>query len=153
MGRLKTIPPRLGKLPTKRQQVQQRYAASIPGDPYKTAAWQKLRRQHLDAHPHCVMCLRELGMIGMGPADVIVACASRGADEPVATVCDHIKPHRIRQALLSGDEAWIAQAKLIFWDRGNLQSLCSRHHDSDKQRIERGTQRRRVGLDGWPVED
>jgi 5-methylcytosine-specific restriction protein A len=53
-----------------------------------------------------------------------------------ATVCDHEKPHR-------GD----AQA---FWS-GPFQSLCASHHNSDKQRIEKGGKPKPViGIDGWP---
>lgn len=51
-----------------------------------------------------------------------------------ATVADHVTPHK-------GDEA------LFF--RGELQSLCKRHHDSDKQIIERGGKPRPTfGADG-----
>ncbi len=53
-----------------------------------------------------------------------------------ATVCDHTEPHR-------GDEE-------KFWS-GPFQSLCATHHNSDKQRIEKGgTPKRRIGVDGWP---
>jgi 5-methylcytosine-specific restriction enzyme A len=54
----------------------------------------------------------------------------------VATVVDHIVPHR-------GDPAF-------FWDRSNWQPLCKPHHDGAKQREERG---RFVEIDGegWPV--
>jgi len=45
-----------------------------------------------------------------------------------ALVVDHIKPHK-------GDPG-------LFWDQDNWQALCKRCHDSDKQRIERGEQRR-----------
>lgn len=38
-------------------------------------------------------------------------------------VADHIKAHK-------GDEA-------LFWDRANIQCLCSSCHSSDKQRMER----------------
>lgn len=56
-----------------------------------------------------------------------------------ATVCDHAEPHR-------GDE-------VKFW-AGPFQSLCKQHHDSDKQRIEKGGKARpRIGLDGWPEGD
>ena len=66
-----------------------------------------------------------------------VMCQADGRVEP-ATVVDHIKPHR-------GDSA-------MFWDRSNWQSLCKRHHDSDKQMLEKsGRKQVRVGLDGWPV--
>jgi hypothetical protein len=40
-----------------------------------------------------------------------------------------------------------------FWDPDNLQSLCFMHHNSDKQRIDKGgTPKVRIGLDGWPVQ-
>lgn len=51
-----------------------------------------------------------------------VMCTSRQI-VTAATVVDHITPHR-------GDY-------ILFWDRANLQSLCKRCHDSDKQREER----------------
>lgn len=66
-----------------------------------------------------------------------VMCQAEGRVE-AATVVDHIKPHR-------GDQA-------LFWDRDNWQSLCKRHHDSDKQMLEKsGRKQIRIGLDGWPV--
>lgn len=40
-------------------------------------------------------------------------------------VCDHVKPHR-------GNE-------LLFWDEGNLQTLCKPCHDSAKQREEQAS--------------
>jgi 5-methylcytosine-specific restriction endonuclease McrA len=56
----------------------------------------------------------------------------------VATVVDHIIPHR-------GDQA-------LFWDVSNWQSLCKPHHDSDKQRIDNGgIARQQIGTDGWPI--
>lgn len=65
-------------------------------------------------------------------------CCMCLADDIVteATVVDHVRPHR-------GDEA-------LFWDRGNLQSLCKAHHDRDKQQMERGTFVQ-FGPDGWPI--
>lgn len=53
-----------------------------------------------------------------------------------ATIADHVTPHR-------GDEA-------LFWN-GELQSLCKRHHDSDKALIEAGKAPVTYGEDGWPV--
>lgn len=54
----------------------------------------------------------------------------------VASVCDHVDPHK-------GDED-------KFWG-GPFQSLCKRCHDSDKQRMERGSKPRpTIGVDGWP---
>lgn len=55
----------------------------------------------------------------------------------VATVADHIKPHK-------GDE-------VLFFDLNNLQSLCKPCHDSDKQREENGRPLVAVGVDGWPI--
>jgi 5-methylcytosine-specific restriction protein A len=62
-------------------------------------------------------------------------CKEIGIDEP-ATVADHIIPHK-------GDWA-------LFFDAGNIQSLCSSCHNSVKQRIELGTLNP-IGVDGWPV--
>lgn len=55
-----------------------------------------------------------------------VMCEAEGVIEP-ATVCDHVTPHR-------GDV-------VLFW-AGPFQSLCKRHHDSEKQREEREAARR-----------
>lgn len=55
-----------------------------------------------------------------------------------AEVVDHIKPHR-------GDAA-------LFWDPANLQSLCKRHHDSDKKIAENGGRAPvTIGPDGYPI--
>lgn len=40
-----------------------------------------------------------------------------------ATVVDHITPHK-------GDQS-------LFWDKSNWAALCSHHHNSAKQRLER----------------
>jgi 5-methylcytosine-specific restriction protein A len=52
-------------------------------------------------------------------------CQAHGIITP-ATVVDHVVPHR-------GDPS-------LFWDRNNWQPLCKRHHDRDKQRLERRTE-------------
>ncbi len=63
-------------------------------------------------------------------------CEDEGIVTP-ATVADHDPPHR-------GDVH-------KFW-HGPLKSLCKRHHDSDKQRIEKGGKPKpRYGEDGWPI--
>ncbi|WP_348626989.1 HNH endonuclease [Mesorhizobium sp. WSM3873] len=85
---------------------------------YGTARWQRRRSSQLKAHPLCKLCL--------GKGHVIVA-----------TVCDHVIPHR-------GDER-------LFWDAGNLQSLCGPCHSSEKQQIELHGYSNEIGLDGWPV--
>jgi len=58
--------------------------------------WQRASREYLAKHPLCVMCLDE------GRARM-------------ATVVDHIRPHR-------GDAT-------LFWDPSNWQPLCKEHHD------------------------
>lgn len=50
-------------------------------------------------------------------------CQADGRVTP-ATVVDHVIPHGGSQTL--------------FWDSNNWQPLCKRHHDSAKQRIEKG---------------
>lgn len=87
-------------------------------------AWQKLRAEHLAKHPHCLYCLREIGMVGWSPADVVLACAARGIAEPLGVIGDHITAHR-------GD-------RRLQLDPNNIQTLCKPHHDSTKQREERG---------------
>ena len=62
-------------------------------------------------------------------------CLDDGVVTP-ATICDHIVPHKRDQER--------------FWS-GPFQSLCKPHHDSTKQRQERGRGSQPVDLDGWPV--
>lgn len=86
---------------------------------YWTARWRHRAKAQLEAEPLCAMCMAR-GLV------------------VVATVADHVEPHR-------GDPD-------LFW-AGPLQSLCASCHSSDKQREERGGRPRPViGLDGWPVE-
>ena len=55
-----------------------------------------------------------------------------------ATVCDHVEPHR--------------RDMEKFWS-GPFQSLCAEHHNSDKQRIEKGGKPKvRIAADGWPLD-
>src|ERR1039457_2164046 len=83
-----------------------------------TSAWTKARTHYLRAHPLCVYCER-LGRV------------------VAASVVDHIKPHRWKQAMDSGDERAIEIAKALFWDSSNnWQSLCKPHHDITKAREE-----------------
>lgn len=85
---------------------------------YQNSAWKALRLAQLRKEPLCRFCLAR---------NVLT----------LATVCDHIKPHR-------GDLK-------KFWDVGNLQSLCKQCHDVDKKRMENGwTDKPHIGLDGWP---
>ena len=81
--------------------------------------WQRARLRFLGNNPLCVMC------------------EQRGRVE-VATVVDHIVPHR-------GDQE-------LFWSEDNWQSLCSEHHNGEKQRLEKsGRVIAQINEDGWPV--
>lgn len=114
MGRLRSMPSRLGAAPsrlasasprTEQQRHAQRDADQHWRAWYKKARWQKLRWSVL---------VRDL-----------FTCKRCGKVEADSSqlVGDHIRPHR-------GDEA-------LFWDAGNIQCLCKACHDRDKQREER----------------
>lgn len=109
--------------------MRKRTDALKPTDNRKTSTqrgygyrWQKARADFL-SHPDNVLC---------------VMCTDRG-HTTVATVVDHIIPHK-------GDMK-------LFWDRKNWQPLCAPCHDRDKQAIEKGgAPRPHIGADGWPIE-
>lgn len=86
---------------------------------YGRARWKALRNHQLSCSPLCAFCLRR---------DQV----------EVATVVDHIVPHK-------GDEA-------LFFDPSNLQSLCKPCHDRDKAAEERGQTVIYYGTDGYPIE-
>lgn len=50
-------------------------------------------------------------------------CADRGR-VTAAEVTDHIVPHRLAEALASGEPERIVEARSLFWDRSNWQPLC-----------------------------
>ncbi|HBW0852979.1 TPA: HNH endonuclease [Klebsiella quasipneumoniae] len=80
--------------------------------------WDRERLIFLRNNPLCVMC-QEQGRV------------------TAATVVDHIIPHKLKEALRSGDSQAIAKAQMLFWSRKNWQGLCKQHHDSTKQRMEK----------------
>ena len=97
-----------------------------PPDQRQTAAqrgygrkWQRARELWLQQHPLCVMHT-ELGRVVL------------------ATVVDHIVPHR-------GDLS-------LFWDRKNWQSLCKQCHDAHKQRQEKGGTSASCNVAGLPTD-
>lgn len=100
-----------------RRRNQRSAAAQAYRSLYNTRAWRLRRQTQLDAEPWCC------------------ECAKRGK-RVVATVADHITPHK-------GNE------RLFF--EGDLASLCAHHHNSKKQSEERKTELG-VGCDmsGWP---
>ena len=69
------------------------------------ARWQRYRKAYLAGHPLCVLCKAE-GKV------------------QVATVVDHIRPHRGNDRLM--------------WDEANHQALCKRCHDRKTATHDRG---------------
>lgn len=51
---------------------------------------------------------------------------------------DHIVPHRLSNALDSGDATRIAAAQALFWNSGNWQGLCSTCHSTKTAREDGG---------------
>ncbi|CQJ05243.1 HNH endonuclease [Yersinia bercovieri] len=95
--------------------------------------WAKARAAFLRDNPLCVMCQQQ-GRI------------------EAATVVDHIAPHRLKEALMSGNVVQIAKAQKLFWDRKNWQSLCTPHHSSTKQRQEKSGYVVGCTADGMPID-
>jgi 5-methylcytosine-specific restriction protein A len=83
---------------------------------YNTPRWRRIRKAQLIKEPWCRYCHPRL---------------------IVATVADHIIPHRGNAGL--------------FWDTGNLQSLCAPCHSGTKQ-AEENNPNPQIGEDGWPIE-
>lgn len=84
-----------------------------------TKRWHKARTTYLSRHPLCVECAKH---------DRVVP----------ATDVDHIIPHRLKEALDSGDADRIARAQELFWDTKNWQSLCHPHHSRKTAREDGG---------------
>lgn len=95
--------------------------------------WQKARETYLRNNPLC---------IDHKQRGKIVA----------ATVVDHIVPHRLSDAIDSGDEQRIAEARERFWDSDNWQPLCKHCHDSRKQRLERSGRVQGCDANGLPLD-
>lgn len=72
----------------------------------------------------------------LGAESLCAFCLAAGLTSP-ATIADHIVPHR-------GDPD-------LFWF-GDLQSLCKTHHDSTKQREEKGGWDSMADLSGYPID-
>lgn len=98
-----------------------------------TSAWQRAREGFLRAHPLCA----DHQARGMSVA---------------ATVVDHIKAPRLKEATASGDAARIDEARGLFWDRTNWQPLCKACHDSGKQRLEKSGGRPGCDAQGLPLD-
>ncbi|KDD10022.1 HNH endonuclease [Bordetella bronchiseptica] len=110
--KLRTLKPALATLGTSLPTLQPaswrsgKQTAAQRGYDYR---WQQARAAYLREHPLCCFCVR-------------------GGRDVIATVVDHIIPHR-------GDKA-------LFWDRSNWQGLCVPCHSGTKQRQEAAERQR-----------
>ena len=86
---------------------------------YDLRRWRRESRAFLRAHPLCTMC-EAAGRVTL------------------ASVVDHVKPHR-------GDEA-------LFFDEQNWAPMCKSCHDGAKQEIENTGRIRGCDLDGVPLD-
>jgi 5-methylcytosine-specific restriction enzyme A len=86
-----------------------------------TRRWQKARETYLSSHPLC-------------ECD---DCKAQGLVIP-SIIVDHKIPHRLKEALDSGDAAAIARAQDLFWDRDNWQAMSKRCHDRKTAREDGG---------------
>lgn len=103
----------------KYKQIDLRRASSAKrGYGYK---WQKASEGYRRSHPLC-------------------ECSDCNGNDPsqIAEVVDHIEPHRLDEALASGDVAAIARARALFWDRNNWRSMSKLHHDRKTARFDGG---------------
>jgi 5-methylcytosine-specific restriction enzyme A len=112
MARLKMLRPRLEASRSSRVRTLEPHnpdswrAGKTTAERGYGGRWQRLSKRYLREHPLCVHCQDE-GEINL------------------ATLVDHIEPHR-------GDEA-------LFWDESNWQPLCARHHAIKTQAEERAS--------------
>lgn len=97
---------RIGRPPRRQGETQddpERTQAGQWSHLYAHRRWRRIRLEQLTKHPICAFCERD-GRIRL------------------ATICDHVEPHR-------GDMK-------LFW-HGARQSLCKPCHDREKQRQEK----------------
>lgn len=110
MGRLRALPPRLGSLPSRLSQIAEGDRGRAQASPwrawYKTARWQALRIKIFIRDGY--------------------ACQWPGCGRIDGKTSRLVADHKIKHW---GDER-------LFWDEGNLQTLCKPCHDGAKQRAE-----------------
>jgi 5-methylcytosine-specific restriction enzyme A len=100
------------KREVKREVESRRVSSTQRGYGYQ---WQKARAGYLRSHPLCVRHQERNELVQ-------------------ATVVDHKVPHKLDEAMSSGDAAQIAKAKDLFWDHDNWQPLCKQCHDEKTAR-------------------
>lgn len=102
---------------------------------YKLKAWKDLRLAHLSKEPLCRSCLKR----GFANDGSLTSAGDRQSDpRRCFLVVDHVIPHK-------GDAN-------LFFDPGNLQTLCPDDHDRHKQREEAKGYSEERGPDGWPID-
>ena len=106
-----------------------RLSAAKRGYGYK---WQKEREKFLVENPFC-------------------ADHEKLGRNVLATIVDHIVPHKLGEAKEGGDQSLIKKALKLFWDRKNWQSLCKHCHDAHKQRQEKGSMTVGCDTSGIPI--
>lgn len=122
MARLKTLKPLVGSLPPRvgylagdeKARDRQRRICQPWRSWYKTARWERLKRQ---AHVRDMYICQRSGLL----------CTGKGND-PLAPVANHKTPHR-------GDPK-------LFWDIDNIETVAKFVHDGEIQRQERAAEGR-----------
>ena len=108
MGRLRTVQSKVKPLGSKMPESSGTWrSGKTTAERGYGAKWQRARARFL-GKPENVLCRM---------------CSAEGVTV-LATVVDHIVPHR-------GDQD-------LFWSEANWQPLCAAHHSADKQRAEAG---------------
>lgn len=74
--------------------------------------WQQASKAFLAKHPLC-------------------ECDDCGGENPaqISSVVDHTIPHRLYEAIQSGNADAITKARALFWDRSNWCAMSKLHHD------------------------
>lgn len=98
-----------------KQSDQQRGSANERGYNYK---WQQASKDFLMKNPLCA-CNE---------------CKSTNGNELLATVVDHKTPHKLKDAIDSGNAERIRIAQKLFWDRKNWQPMAKECHDKKTAR-------------------
>ncbi|KQT37691.1 HNH endonuclease signature motif containing protein [Methylophilus sp. Leaf414] len=111
----------------KQKQVEEtRLTSSERGYDYK---WQQASKGFLGKHPLCECPDCEAGNIRVRPSEVL----------------DHIIPHKLGDAIESGDPERIAIARSLFWDRNNWMAMNKQCHDKKTATQDGGFGRGRAG--------
>jgi 5-methylcytosine-specific restriction protein A len=107
------------KREVKKQIEERRESSTKRGYGYK---WQQARAQFLRRHPLCECKECQAGAIRL----------------MAATEVDHIIPHKLDDAIKSGDLEQIAKAQALFWDRKNWQAMSKSCHSKKTAREDGG---------------